>query len=101
MISLSQERTDSLLRGDMRTKPATHHMIYSVNSRIPHAADVPRRGPTPGWSLALIGNASGQGVCGGRGALWDLNGSVDLNRACGDQRGVVGMPSGWSECRLR
>jgi len=60
VISLSQERTDSLLRGDMRTKPATHHMIYSVNSRIPHAADVPRRGPTPGWSLALIGNASGQ-----------------------------------------
>ena len=35
------------------------------------------------------------GVCGGRGALWDLNGSVDLSRAWGERRGVVGMRSGW------
>jgi hypothetical protein len=30
-----------------------------------------------------------------------LNGSLDLNRAWGERRGVVGMPSGGSEWRLR
>ncbi len=63
--------------------------------------------PASGWSLGLIGNASGTalsrrsgtgweaffdeqadseeaaGVCGGRGALWDLNGGLGRNRSVG------------------